>query len=100
MKMSNPAIEVGTNCYIGNQGVVQWAVVVAIQRSRVVIRWKNSARECTRTVGVCYEPDRWFATGTSGKMLPRFVCSSSQKAVLDAAPRIRNVIALLCPQAA
>lgn len=94
-------ITIGTNCYIGNQGSIRPAIVTAIHRNRVTVQWKNSVREMTRVVGVCYEPDRWIAmpAGTSGTMLPRFVCNHTQQSRLDAAPRIKEVVTLLCPQA-
>ena len=50
-----PGIAIGDSCYIGNQGSIRRATVIAKARSRVTIKWRNSVREMTRTVGVSYE---------------------------------------------
>jgi len=100
--MATTGIAVGDRCYIGNQGSISVAQVVALHRSRVTIKWRNSARECVRDVGICYDSEFWIhgPKSTSGQMLPRFVCSPREQEALDKEPRIKDVVTLLCPAAA
>ena len=94
-------IQIGDKCYIGNQGSIRVATVVAKHRSCVTVEWRNSVRKLSRKVGISYEPDFWIHASrtTSGKALPRFVCSPKQQEILDREPRIKSVITLLCPAA-